>query len=145
MVNAVKTRRHDKASHEPLDGNRQFDIRVMKQNREEDDVLLDVECVRWDADCRNLHRAPWNRERELAGMDAEGRRRVEIAIDVMNQMKPPQPGDAVREHMPRVEGVVEEDHRQNEMQRRWQATHIEQSEPTPLDHPGQGLDDRSFE
>src|SRR4026207_2010196 len=88
MVNAVKTRRHDEASHEPLNGNRQFDVRVMKQNREEDDVLPEPECVGWDADCRNLHRTPWNRERELARMEAERRRRVEIAIDVMNQVEP---------------------------------------------------------
>src|SRR4029079_12492816 len=102
MVNAVKTRRHDEAGEKPLNADRQFDIRVMKQNREEDDVLPEVECVGWDADGRNLHRTPWNRERELAGMEAECGRRVEIAIDMMNQMKPPQPGDAVREHVPQV-------------------------------------------
>jgi hypothetical protein len=82
---------------------------------------------------------------ELAGMEAECGRRVEIAIDMMNQMKPPQPGDAMREHVPQVEGVVEEDDRQNEMKRRWKATHIQQSVATPLDHPGQRLYDRSFE
>ena len=96
----------------------------MKQNREKDDVLPEVECVGWDADCGNLHRTPWNRERELAGMEAECGRCVEIAIDMMNQMKPPQTGDAMGEHVPQVEGVVEEDDRHNEMKRRGKATHI---------------------
>src|SRR5262245_5634004 len=136
MVNAVKTRRHDEAGEKPLNVDRQFDVGVMKQNREEDDVLPDVERVGWDADYRNLHRAPWDRERELAGMETECGRRVEIAIDMMNQVEPPQPGDAVCEHVPHVEGVVEEDDRQNEMKRRWKATHIQQSESTPLDRLG---------
>ena len=145
MVDAVQTRRHDEAGEKSLNADRQFDVGVMNQYREEDDVLPDEECVGWDADYRNLHRAPWDRERELAGMEAECGRRVEIAIDMMNQVEPPQPGDPVREHVPHVEGVVEEDDRQNEMKRRWKATHIQQSESSALDHPGQRLDDRSFE
>src|SRR5436190_1874207 len=59
MVNAVNTRRHDEASHEPLHVDRKFDIRVVKENREEDDVLPDQERVGRDADGRNLERAPW--------------------------------------------------------------------------------------
>src|SRR4029079_8880374 len=86
MVNAVKTRGHDEAGHEPLNRDRQFDVGVMKQNREQEDVLPEPECLGWDANCRNLHRAPGNRERELAGVETESGRRVEIAIDMMNQM-----------------------------------------------------------
>src|SRR5678809_1591290 len=104
MVYAVKARRHDDASHEPLDANRQFDIRVMKQDREEEDVLPAPQCVGWNADCRNLHRPPWNRECELAGMKPECGRSIEIAIDVMNEVEPPQPRYTVREHVPHVQG-----------------------------------------
>ena len=71
--------------------------------REEQEVLPDPQRIGWDADCRNLHRAPWDRERELAGMEPECGGRVQIAIDMMNQMEPPQPGDAVREHVPHVQ------------------------------------------
>ena len=60
MVDAVQTRRDDEVSHEPLHVNRQFDIRVVKENREEEHVLPEEERVERDADCRNLERAPWD-------------------------------------------------------------------------------------
>ena len=107
--------------------------------------LPDMKCVGWDADCGNLHGAPWDRERELAGVEAECGGSVEITIDMMNEMEPPQPRDPMREHVPHVQGVVEEDDRQNEMQRRWQPTHVQQSVATPLDHLGQRLDDGPLE
>jgi len=78
-------------------------------------------------------------------MEPECGRRVQVAIDMMNQMEPPQPGDTVHEHVPHVHRVVEEDDRQNEMQRRRQPTDIQQPVTTPLDRVRERLDDGSLE
>jgi len=78
-------------------------------------------------------------------MKPERGRRIQIAIDMMNQVEPPQPGDAVRQHVPHVQAVVEEDDRQHEMQPRRQTTRIQQPGTTPLDYVCEWLDDGAFE
>src|SRR5262245_38388939 len=63
----------------------------------------------------------------------------------MNQVKSPQPWDAVREDVPDVQRVIEDDDCQDDVQRPWQAAEIQQPPPTPLDHVRERLNDGSFE
>src|ERR1041385_5555393 len=95
MVNAVQTRRDDEMSHDSLDADGQFDIRVMKQDREQEDVLPYPEGVERDPDGGNLHRAPWDRERELAGVEPHCDGTADTEIYIFIQMDPPQPRHAV--------------------------------------------------
>jgi hypothetical protein len=65
--------------------------------------------VRVDADEDHLRRADRNRERQLAEMKPQRRRRVEIAVDVVNEMEAPEKRDAMIRPMPPPQRVVEQD------------------------------------
>ena len=62
----MHARRDDQAVEPSFQSNRQFDIRVVKENREEEHVLPEEERVERDADCRNLERAPWDWKKRSA-------------------------------------------------------------------------------
>jgi hypothetical protein len=61
-------------------------------------------------------------------MKAEGRRDVQIRIDVMHVVEPPQEAHPMRRHMPPVEQQVHQQHRRDELRRRRQRDDVDQAE-----------------
>src|SRR5207245_2098597 len=79
-----------------------------EEGRDEERRLPDREGERGHADHEHLRRAPGDRDDEFRAVEAERRRGVEVAVDVVDQVEAPEPGDAVGEHVPEVERVVHE-------------------------------------
>src|SRR5207248_1273385 len=79
--------------------------------------LPDREGERGHADHEHLRRAPGDRDDELRAVEAERRRGVEVAIDVVDQVEAPEPGDAMGEHVPDVERVVHEHEGERHLER----------------------------
>jgi hypothetical protein len=58
-----------------------------------------------------LRRPPQNGNYQLAEMKTHGGRSVKIQINVMNQMKPPEERNFVRQNVPQIKRVVEQNYR----------------------------------
>src|SRR6185436_1938551 len=108
VMDAVHARRDDETHEPPLDRARQLDVSVMEEDRREEDQLPDPNGVRRGAEDRDLRGAVERRDGVLAEVKAERRRRVEIVVDVMDEVKSPEESDAMTREVPPPERVVEE-------------------------------------
>src|SRR2546423_4043955 len=106
MMNAVHARRDDEPHEHALHVERQAHVRVMKEDRAEEDRLPQPQRMRIDADDDHLHGANGNRKQQLTEMEPQRRRRIEIAIDVMDKMETPEERDAMIRPMPPPQRVI---------------------------------------
>jgi hypothetical protein len=83
VVDAVHARRDDDHRQPPFCVDRQCEVAVMKQDRQEQRLLVHVKCLAVDAKQQRLRRAEPRGQRQLAEMEPDARRAVEIAIEVM--------------------------------------------------------------
>src|SRR6266487_5231892 len=90
MVDSMHSRRHDETHQRPLESERKTRIGMMKKNRREEDRLPDPELKNARSDEEDLHRTVCDRQRKLAEMKSQSRRRVEIEINVVGQVKSPE-------------------------------------------------------
>src|SRR6266511_2830504 len=141
MMDAMHSGRDEYARDYALDADGKFHIRVVKQNRDEERVLPQRQGVWCHANGDNLRRSPWDRHRQLAEMKSQCGRRIQIEVDVVHEMKPPQPRYSVYEHVPHVQRVIEQDDSERDVQRSRQFPRIEDSQPASLDETCKRLND----
>lgn len=83
---------------------------MVKEDRYEQEYLPYRESKRTDTDRNNLRRSPCHRLGQLSNMKADRRRSVEIEIDVVRRVKPPEPRNLVSQNVPEIERIVEQQH-----------------------------------
>ena len=89
MVNTVHPRRDQDQVEQPLNPNRQADVAVVKQRVGLKQQFVTQKHPRRQTDETDLYHTEPGRERHLSKMEPEGRRDVEIGVDVMDVMKSP--------------------------------------------------------
>ncbi len=111
VVDAVHARGDDDAAQAAVPLGRQFNIRVMEQDGDEQQGLPKGVVANRSADQRYLQCAEWDGKQQFAEVEADGRGGIAVEIDVMRQVKSPQQRDLVRQHVPDVKRVVEQQNR----------------------------------
>src|SRR4051794_20312180 len=109
MMYAVHARRDDDAVQLALDFKWQTHVRVVKYYREKREGLPNGEREWRDPNHHDLPGAPAGRQAKLAGVKAQRGRSIQIKINVMCDVETPQERQAMREHVPQVQGVVHQD------------------------------------
>lgn len=87
-MNTVHPRRDDHAHEHALHRKRQTHVRVVEQDRGEEDRLPQPQRPRIDSDDDHLHGSNRNREQQLAEVKAQRGRGLEVAIGVMDDALP---------------------------------------------------------
>lgn len=108
VVDAVHAGRDDRAHQPALEGERQPHARVVEPGGEGDERL---ERRRGDgpgSDDRDRERAVARAQQVLGDVEAGRRRHVEVEVGVVDEVEPPERGDAVHQPVPPVERVVEQ-------------------------------------
>jgi hypothetical protein len=72
----------------------------MEEDRQQRERLPQLQGPRADTDQRHLSRAPRYRRDQLAKVKTDGGRGVQIQIDMMNRMEPPEGRRAMHQHVP---------------------------------------------
>ena len=78
-------------------------------------------------------------------MKPKGGRRVEIQIEMVDEMKTPQPRHAMRKCVPRVQRVVHQHDRDRHVKCTGQTSRMQQSTAASLCHRCERQDNRPFE
>src|SRR6516162_9749864 len=99
MMNAVHARRDDHPDERALEPHRESQVRVMEKDRDEEQELPGQIPAGMNAEHDDLSGAIGDREHQLARMEAQGRRGVQVVVNVMDEMKPPEPRDPVSQPM----------------------------------------------
>jgi len=121
VVDAVHAWCDDDRGERAVERRRQPPVAVVERGRGLEHHLEDQHERDRRSDRRHLRGAPRARERELAGVEAQRRRHVEIEIGVVHEVKAPEHRHAMVEAMPDVHRVVEQQqpgHPGNERRRR---------------------------
>ena len=106
VMNAVHAGRHQHEDQHALDRKRKPQVAVLEQRVELKDRLVCDEHPRSAADERHLQRAESGRETDLDEVEAHRRAHVEIVVDVMSIVEPPEKRPRVIRPMPVVKREV---------------------------------------
>jgi hypothetical protein len=140
VMDAVHARRDDDAHEDALHRHRQAHVCVMKKDRYEEDGLPEPQGLRIDADEEHLRGAHRNRQCQLAEIETQSRRRIQIAIDVMDEMKAPEKRDAMAGPMPPPERVIHQHDGEGDFQPARETRHLQQADVLPHDPRGERLE-----
>ena len=118
-MDGVHSRRHENPLQPSFDLDRQLEVAVMEDHRQQQASLPRAQRLVVDAEENDLRRSKSGRERELSEMKTDAGAAVEIEIDVMDRVKPPQHRCAVIQPMPDVQRVIEEQESEHDAKRAW--------------------------
>src|SRR5687768_10102502 len=108
MMDTVHPGSDDGGDKEALQPQRESPVGMVKENGDEENQLPQPDGEGARSDDHDLQGAIDQGEQQLAEMKAEGRRCVEIAVDVVHEVKTPEEGEAMIHPVPPPECVVEE-------------------------------------
>ena len=102
---------HARSNYKPAQASlgfgRKVGVRMMKKDGYQQQRLPDRESKGTDSDYNNLRGPPCHRLSEFANMKTDRSGSIEIEIDVVRRVKPPEPWNLVGEDVPEIKGVVE--------------------------------------
>ena len=89
-MDPVHPRRHQERHEPPFEVDRQLEVAVVKDDGEGEHLLPQPQRVAIDPQQQHLRRPEPRRQRQLAEMEPQPGGAVEIQIDVVDRVKPPQ-------------------------------------------------------
>jgi hypothetical protein len=107
-MNAVHSRSNDEADESILQGYWQLDVRVVEQDRKQQEALPAEQHLRINADQHNLRDSVRYRKRDLPEMETQSGRRIQIQINVMYGMKAPEQRHAMMQYVLEIESVIKQ-------------------------------------
>src|SRR5262245_14492751 len=107
-MNTMHARGDNHRDERALEPHRESQVRVMEENRDEEQDLKEQVPGGVNPEHDDLSGTKGDREDQLSRMEAQGRRGVQVAVDVVDEVKAPEPWHAVSQPMPVPERVVEE-------------------------------------
>ena len=119
-MDAVHARRHEHFVQEPLEADRQAQIAVMEEGVRLEDQFVNGKGPAGKTDDAHLHNAKNGRHRHFAKVKPETGGNIEIGVDVVDVVKPPEKRDLVIDDMPIVKSEVHEKEAERELKWRGQ-------------------------
>ncbi|GAC1347983.1 MAG: hypothetical protein NVSMB23_28160 [Myxococcales bacterium] len=129
VVDAVHARRDEQEAQRPVEGERQPHVRMVELRGDEQRGLPGEERRDVDPDDRDLQRTEGHREQQLARVEPQGGGRVEVLVQVMGRVEPPEERNAVVREVPGPEAVIEQDDPHADAQPARQAEPTQETEP----------------
>src|SRR5258708_13594545 len=117
-MDAVHAGRHKHFIQQPFEADRQPQIAVMKKRVRLEDQFVSRKHPARETDQAHLHGAKGDRHRYLAKVKAKPSGNIEIGIDVMNVVKPPEQWDSMICDVPIVKAEVHKQKAKAEPKRR---------------------------
>ena len=145
VMRRVHARRRHDPRQPPLQRVTQRRVRMVEEHRGNREALPRRQHRGRDADDHHLRRAPRNRGGDLTGVEPEPGRGVEVQIDVVDEMKTPQPRHPVHQDVPQIQRVVEQRQRDQPAEPGRAGDHLRQSPAPARDRPRQWHHHRRLE
>lgn len=117
----------------------------MKRDREEEEALPDRQGARAGAGRHHLQRAVGRGDRHVGSVEPQRRAGIEVEIDVVDQVEAPQPGNLVRQDVPKIDAVIHQQDGDRVTAPGRERQPLRQADAAPLHEAGQRRDDRGLE
>jgi len=145
MVDAVHARGGQHAGQDALEPERQAGVAVVEQDGQKEEPLPELERARARAGGEHLERAVGRRDRHVGSVEAERGRAVEIEVDVVDQVEPPQERHFVGQDVPEIDAVIHQQEGGGVTDPGRRRQPLREAETPPLDETGERLDQRRFD
>ena len=132
VVDAMHARGDDESDEESLESQWQSRVRVVKQDRDDQERMIDPDRDRRRSDDDHLQDPPSDREGVLSKVEPKRRGGVHVAVDVVHEMEPPKEWNQMVDPVPVPQRVVQEQDSHSYFDGGGQIHEIQQPDPVPF-------------